>query len=114
MVFGSGLTLVANTPGTVITFSPHRLKDWYAVLGLTVRHGYHLGFVPPWLGDSSDWLRTKFEHAGQRWWPLLGGVYVLDAIKRIPAMRRLRPAWHRDIKNISQPVALPEQSGNLG
>ena len=31
--------------------------------------------------------------AGDRWWPVLGAVYLLQAVKRVRGMRLIGPAW---------------------
>jgi hypothetical protein len=33
------------------------------------------------------------EDAGDRWWPVGGGVYFLQAIKRVRSMRPITPSW---------------------
>ena len=33
------------------------------------------------------------EKAGARWWPILGGIYVIRAVKRVHGMRLVTPAW---------------------
>jgi hypothetical protein len=35
------------------------------------------------------------EKAGDRWWPVLGSVYLVTAIKRVRGMRLVGPAWKR-------------------
>lgn len=72
-----------------------RLKDWFALLGLEcqpIRHGV---YRPPL--STETWLaRTRFlEQAGDRWWPICGAAYVAVAIKRVPAIRLLGPAFKR-------------------
>jgi len=36
------------------------------------------------------------DKAGPRWWPLLGGTYVIRAVKRVHGMRLVTPAWRRE------------------
>jgi hypothetical protein len=36
-----------------------------------------------------DWM----DAAGVRWWPILGSVYGVVAVKRVHGMRLLSPAW---------------------
>jgi hypothetical protein len=50
-------------------------------------------YVPPCL--SEKWLaRFGFmEAAGDRWWPVAGGVYFLEAVKRVRGMRLIMPKW---------------------
>ena len=33
------------------------------------------------------------ESAGARWWSLGGAVYLVSAVKRVPGMRIIGPAW---------------------
>lgn len=70
-----------------------RLKDWLALLGFEVVAGKLACYVPPL--QSPKWLsRFQFmEAAGDRWWPLGGGVYFLLAKKRVHSMRVILPTW---------------------
>lgn len=73
--------------------SPTRLKDWLKLLNMEVGDG-HLGcYAPPC--ETEKWLhRFSFmENAGDKWWPFLGAVYVVQAIKRVKGMRLIGPAW---------------------
>jgi hypothetical protein len=51
--------------------------------------------VPPFAQEK--WLRRWgfFERAGDRWWPIAGGVYYLRATKKLLGMRVITPAWER-------------------
>ncbi|MCC7484230.1 MAG: methyltransferase domain-containing protein [Burkholderiales bacterium] len=70
-----------------------RLKDWLALLGLEIAGGRMDCYVLPcatrkWLG------RMAFlDAAGDRWWPIAGGVYFLQAVKRVRGMRIIMPKW---------------------
>ena len=54
----------------------YRLKDWLALLGFEVTGGGLDGYVPPFAKEK--WLSRFrfFESAGDRWWPIAGGVYL--------------------------------------
>ena len=70
-----------------------RVKDWFALLGLEIVAGSMACYVPPcteqkWL-DRFDFM----EKAGDRWWPIAGGVYFLQAIKRVRGIRLIMPKW---------------------
>ena len=70
-----------------------RLKDWLALLGFEVVAGKLACYAPPL--QSEKW-RAHFnfmEAAGDRWWPLGGGVYSLLAKKRVHSMRVILPSW---------------------
>jgi len=70
-----------------------RLKDWCALLGLEISAGRMSCYVPPCA--SEKWLgHFEFmEAAGDRWWPIAGGVYFLQAVKRVRGMRLIMPKW---------------------
>jgi SAM-dependent methyltransferase len=70
-----------------------RLKDWCALLGLEIVGGQMGCYV--WPATSEKWLgRFAFmEAAGDRWWPIQGGVYYLQAVKRVRGLRLILPKW---------------------
>jgi SAM-dependent methyltransferase len=72
-----------------------RLKDWLALLGFEVNGGRFWAYAPP--VASERWLRRfRFlEPAGDRWWGVGGGVYMLEAIKRVQGVRLITPRWSR-------------------
>jgi len=70
-----------------------RLKDWIKLLGFELDRGRFGCYRPPLLTDQ--WLtRWAFmESAGDRWWPIFGGVYMITAIKRVTGMRLIGRPW---------------------
>ncbi len=70
-----------------------RLKDWLALLGFEVIGGKMCCYAPPL--QREKWLqRFEFlEAMGDRWWALAGGVYFLQAKKKVIGMRLLTPNW---------------------
>jgi len=72
-----------------------RLKDWLTLLGFDVIGGRLDGYAPPFANER--WLKrfAFFEKAGDRWWPIAGGVYFLRATKKVAGMRVIAPAWER-------------------
>jgi SAM-dependent methyltransferase len=74
-----------------------RVKDWMVLLGLEVAAGSMCCYRPPINRES--WLRRLrfMEPAGDRWWAMGGGVYFLQAIKRVHGMRVIMPAWKKPI-----------------
>lgn len=73
----------------------YRLKDWLKLLGFEVTGGALDCYAPPF--ESERWLaRSGFvESAGDRWWPIAGGVYFLRATKKVVGLRVITPAWER-------------------
>ncbi len=70
-----------------------RLKDWLQLLSFELNGGRFGCYAPPFA--QAKWLeRSAFmEKAGDRWWPIAGGVYVVRAIKRTVGMRLVMPSW---------------------
>ncbi|AGX87691.1 class I SAM-dependent methyltransferase [Candidatus Symbiobacter mobilis] len=70
-----------------------RLRDWLGLLSLEVR-AEHFGCYRP-MCSSMSWLRRLawMDRAGERWWPILGAVYCLVAVKRVRGMTLLQPGW---------------------
>jgi SAM-dependent methyltransferase len=70
-----------------------RMKDWLQLLGFEPSSGRLTCYIPPC--DTAKWQqRWQFlEKAGDRWWGVSGGVYMLEAIKRVQGMRLIMPAW---------------------
>ncbi|HEX5312245.1 class I SAM-dependent methyltransferase [Aquabacterium sp.] len=64
-----------------------RLRDWLRLLDLEVAGG-GFGCYRPFVTNESWWTRLRWmESAGERWWPVLGSVYFLVAVKRVRGMR---------------------------
>ncbi len=86
-----------------------RIKDWLSLLGFELLGGRMICYAPP-LDHRGLLRRFRFmEVAGDRWWALGGGVYLLHAVKRVRGMRLIAPRW--DEKSwLTKPVLLPPGS----
>ncbi|MDO8419334.1 MAG: class I SAM-dependent methyltransferase [Rubrivivax sp.] len=64
-----------------------RLRDWLRLLGFEVEAGRFGCWRPPVTSDK--WLQrfAWMDRVGDRWWPVLGAVYFLVAVKRVRGMR---------------------------
>ena len=73
-----------------------KLREWLGLLGFELNGGRFGCYAPP--ATRAEWMaRLRFlESAGSRWWPHLGGVYVVRAVKRVHGMRLMTPAWRRE------------------
>ncbi|MFA5081900.1 MAG: methyltransferase domain-containing protein [Hydrogenophilaceae bacterium] len=82
-----------------------RIKDWLSLLGFELLSGRMICYAPP--VNQGAWLRRfRFmEAAGDRWWALGGGVYLLHAVKRVRGMRMIAPRW--EDKWLVKPVLVP-------
>jgi len=90
-----------------------RLKDWLQLLGFELNGGRFGCYAPPFA--QKRWLeRFAFmERAGARWWPILGGVYVVRAVKRVQGMRVITPAWRKERARRRAVAALPQKNGQV-
>ncbi len=98
----------ANAPWNGHNYSIHKVRDWLSLLNFHVSGGMMLYYSPP---IRNQQLREKFvfmENAGNRWWPMLGGVYLLIALKREVGMTVIdlgAKVRKRAFLNVAEPVA---------
>lgn len=83
-----------------------RLRDWLRLLSFeveSVRFGCYRPAVSssPWL-DRTAWM----DAIGARWWPILGGVYFVVAVKRVRGMTLMGQSWRRVPKLTAAPVSI--------
>jgi SAM-dependent methyltransferase len=70
-----------------------RLKDWLTLLGLEISGGRMSCYSPPCVTEKGLARCAFMDPAGDRWWPIAGGVYFLQAVKRVRGMRLILPTW---------------------
>lgn len=87
-----------------------RLKDWLKLLNLGVSQAHFGCYALPF--STYRWLnRCEFlERAGKRWWPYLGAVYVVQAIKRQKGMTLIGPVWRNQARAVRPGVAATNKS----
>jgi len=81
---GMGAPLYLPSGGDFIGY--WRLRDWLRLLGFEIEVGRFGCWRPPlkaqaWL-ERFEWM----DKLGDRWWPVLGSVYCLVAVKRVRGM----------------------------
>ena len=82
---------MAPSPWTGEYFSIRRLKDWLKLLGFEIQGGNFGCYAPPMASALQGW--QWMDKAGDRWWPIFGGTYLLQAVKRVHGMRLIMPRW---------------------
>ena len=92
-----------------------RLRDWLRLLNFEVESGRFGCYRPAF--ETDKWL-SRFEwmdRVGGRWWPILGAVYFLVAVKRVHGVRLLEPAWktRKTVAAAPAAVANKESKHNL-
>ena len=82
--FGRSQSLYLPSSGDFIGY--WRLRDWLRLLGFEVEAGRFGCWRPPL--HSEAWLErfAWMDRVGDRWWPVLGAVYFLEAVKRVRGM----------------------------
>jgi len=92
-------------PRTEELITMPRMKDWLKLLNMSASQS-HFGCYAP-ACRTEKWLnRYAFmDNAGPRWWPFFGGVYIVQAIKRVKGMHLIGPAWTK--KSATSQVVVP-------
>jgi len=75
-----------------------RMKDWLELLSFEPSKGRLACYIPPLSGVKWHQRFGVMERIGERWWGVAGGVYMLEAIKRVKGMRLIKPAWSDTVK----------------
>jgi hypothetical protein len=52
------------------------------------------------------------ESAGDRWWPIAGGVYFLHVVKRLRGMRVIMPRWREQLARRRKLAVVPERAAS--
>jgi len=87
-----------------------RLKDWLELLSFEVENGRFGCYRPP-VGSAALIERFAWmDRAGERWWPVFGGVYFLVAVKRVRGMRLVGLA-HRSARKKAGSAAIVVNQG---
>jgi SAM-dependent methyltransferase len=81
-----------------------RLRDWLRLLSFEVEAGRFGCWRPPL--HSETWLQrfAWMDRVGDRWWPVLGAVYFLVAVKRVRGMRLIGKVRVEKRKVIAAPA----------
>ena len=90
--------------------APHRLRDWLQLLGFEVQCQRFAGWTPTW--RSERWVQrwSWLDAVGRRWCPVLGGVYLIVATKRVPGGHLLSGRTWRKVPSRS---AFPAPAASL-
>ncbi|RJX30750.1 MAG: class I SAM-dependent methyltransferase [Oxalobacter sp.] len=84
----------------------HRMKDWLKLLGMETNRGHFGCYLPPCTSKNTFSRYAFLEKMGDRWWPFLGGAYIVQAIKRVRGMTLIGPIRARSKPHaINIPVA---------
>ncbi|MEN8177966.1 MAG: class I SAM-dependent methyltransferase [Pseudomonadota bacterium] len=92
-------------------FPVRRVSDWLSLLGFDLLGVDYVNFRPPLQSQGLMRKLIFMEGLGERVWPLLGGVYVLEAVKRTLTMTPIKPRWR--IREKVLPAAVEPTTRNM-
>ncbi len=84
-----------------------RIKDWLALLGFDIVTTRYSFFRPPMQHQGIMGRLGWLERLGGRWWPYLGGVYIIVAKKQVVTLTPIRPRWRPRRSLITPDVPKP-------
>ena len=70
--------------------SQRRVRDWLSLLGFDIESSRSLMARPPL---SSHRLMQRLAFLERLGWPLLGNVYLIQAVKRVSTLTPIKPKW---------------------
>jgi SAM-dependent methyltransferase len=111
MGFGRDQPLYLPSGGEFLGY--WRLRDWLRLLGFEVEAGRFGCWRPPL---HSEGLLQRFawmDRVGDRWWPVLGAVYVVVAVKHVRGMRLVGLARSDKRKAHAAPAVVANRSGEV-
>lgn len=80
----------------------YRIKDWLSLLGFDIVQVRPYFFRPPLQHETTMRRLEWLERLGRRWWPVLGGAYLIVAKKRVTTLTPIKPRW-RPRRSLLQP-----------
>ncbi len=103
-----------NMPWCSHFFSPKRVQDWFSLLGFDLEEVVYLHYRPPIHNQMVMEKLAFMETLGQRAWPMLGGVYVMQAVKRTVTMTPIRMnRWRMKKKRVLPAAAEPTSRSRI-
>lgn len=105
-VFGQrlGLNKSVFIPGHPALIGYHRLRDWLRLLNFEVTEVEFGVWSLPFESERALERCRYLDRIGAKWWPFLGAVYVVSAVKRVHAMRLIGLAKKTLQKQGARPV----------
>ena len=101
---GLGGELYLPSAGESIGY--RRVRDWLRLLGFEVEGGRFGCWRLPLRSDAGLARMAWLEGAGARAWPVLGAVYLVEAVKRVRGMRLVGMARRRRVATRAAPAVV--------
>ena len=84
-----------------------RIKDWLSLLDFEVVETDHFYFRPPLKNTRMMNSLLFLEKMGKYLWPILGGVYIVVAKKRVVPLTPIKLEWHKRRRLIASGLTEP-------
>ncbi len=101
---GLGGELYLPSTGDFIGY--RRLRDWLRLLGFEVEGGRFGCWRLPLRSEAGLARMAWLESAGARAWPVLGAVYLVEAVKRVRGMRLVGMTRRRRVATRAAPAVV--------
>jgi SAM-dependent methyltransferase len=101
---GLGGALYLPSAGDFIGY--RRVRDWLRLLGFEVEGGRFGCWRLPLRSEAGLARMAWLESAGARGWPVLGAVYLVEAVKRVRGMRLVGMARRRQVSARAAPAVV--------
>jgi SAM-dependent methyltransferase len=88
-----------------------RVRDWLRLLSFEVEAGRFGLWRPPWSRERTLERFAWMDRVGSHWWPVLGGAYVIEAVKRVRGMRLVGLAPMRAPRGAAAPAVVAQHAG---
>ncbi len=82
-------------------FSLTRIKDWLALLGFDIVQTEAFFFRAPFRNERIIERSRSLDTLGKRFWPYLGGGYMVVARKRVVTLTPIKSAWRPERKLVT-------------
>ena len=108
---GLGLDGPLYLPGAGEFIGYGRVRDWLRLLGFEVERGRFGLWRPPLRSERGLARAAWLDAAGARAWPVLGAVYLVEAVKRVRGMRLVGLARRSSVAGQAAPAAAHALAG---
>lgn len=86
-----------------------RVRDWLRLLSFDIEGG-RFGLWRPPLSTQAGLDRLAWmDRVGSHWWPVMGGVYAIEAVKRVRGMRLVGVARRAGRRVVSAPAVVAQR-----
>ena len=106
---GGNAPLYLPDAGDLIGYG--RVRDWLRLLGFEVERGRFGLWRPPLRSERGLARMAWLDDAGARAWPVLGAVYLVEAVKRVRGMRLLGLARRSSHARQAAPAVVANRLG---